>query len=163
MAMILIIYYSGEGHTEKVAAALAEKVGGRLARIEPVTETGMFRKGMMAMFGMRAEIRPVKTDLADVDFLVVATPVWSRKVPPYVNEYLSKVTGAAGKPFSVLVEMGGSGAESAVEIVRRSLEAKGMRFVSSAVTVESDVDAGRFGPTIEEFARTIARIAVPAA
>lgn len=100
--MILIVYYSGEGgHTEKVATALAEKVGGgRLARIEPVTEAGgMFRKGMMAMFGMRAEVRPVKTDLADVDFLVVATPpVWSRKVPPYVNEYLSKVTAPRENP-----------------------------------------------------------------
>lgn len=37
-----------------------------------------------------------------------------------------------------------------------------MRFVSSAVTIESEVDAGRFGPTIEEFARTIAPIALPA-
>ncbi|KDE55816.1 hypothetical protein EI28_04180 [Methanoculleus sp. MH98A] len=163
MVMILIVYYSGEGHTEKVATALAKRVGGRLATIEPASEVGTFRKAMMAMFGMRAEIRPMKTDLSDVDFLVVATPVWSRKVPPYVNEYLAGVKNAAGKPFSVLAEMGGSGGENAVEIVRKSLEAKGMRFVSSAVTVESEVDAGRFGPTIEEFARTIAGVAAPAA
>ena len=162
MVMILIVYYSGEGHTEKVATALGKKVGGRLATIEPVTEAGTFRKAMTAMFGMRAAIRPMKTDLSDVDFLVVATPVWSRKVPPYVNEYLAGVTNAAGKPFSVLAEMGGSGAENAIEIVRNSLEAKGMRFVSSAVTVESEVDAGRFGPTIEEFARTITAVAAPA-
>ena len=112
---------------------------------------------------MRAAIRPVGTDLAGVDFLVVATPVWAQKVPPYVNEYLSRVTNAAGKPFSVLVEMGGSGAEKAVAIVRKSLEAKGMRFVSSATTLESDVDAGRVDRTVEEFARTIVEAAVPAA
>lgn len=163
IAMVLIVYYSWRGHTGKVAAALAERVGGRLERIEPVSEVGMFRKGMMAAFGMRAAIRPTATDLAGVDFLVVATPVWSQKIPPYVNEYLSRVTNASGKPFSVLVEMGGSGAEKAVAIVRKSLEAKGMRFVSSAFTVESDVDAGRFDRAVEELARTIVEVAAPAA
>jgi flavodoxin len=160
--MILVVYYSWQGHTEKVAAALAERVSGRLERIEPVSEVGMIRKGMMAAFGMRAAIQPVQTDLTGVDFLVVATPVWSQKVPPYINEYLSRVSGASGKPFSVLVEMGGSGAEKAVAIVRKGLEAKGMRFVSSATTLESDVDAGRFARTIDEFARTIAEAPAPA-
>ncbi|MCE5338149.1 MAG: hypothetical protein LLF90_05630 [Methanomicrobiaceae archaeon] len=160
--MILIVYYSWQGHTEKVATALAERVGGRLERIEPVSEVGMLRKGMMAAFGMRAAIRPAQTDLTGVDFLVIATPVWSQKVPPYVNEYLSRVSGTSGKPFSVIAEMRGSGAEKAVVIVRKSLEAKGMRFVSSATTLESEVDAGRFGPAIEEVARTIAAVAAPA-
>ncbi|MCK9278533.1 MAG: hypothetical protein M0P22_10635 [Methanoculleus sp.] len=30
--MILIVYYSWQGHTEKVATALAERIGGRLER-----------------------------------------------------------------------------------------------------------------------------------
>jgi len=160
--MILIVYYSWQGHTEKVAAALAKRVGAGLAEIRPVSEVGMFRKGMMSMLGMRAPIQPVQADLADVDLLVVATPVWSRKIPPYVNEYLSRVTNGRGKPFSVIAEMGGSGGENAIAIVRKALEAKGMRFVSSATTIESDVDAGRIDRTIEEFARTIAKAPVPA-
>ncbi|MCK9297568.1 hypothetical protein HL657_00730 [Methanoculleus sp. YWC-01] len=160
--MILIAYYSWQGHTEKVATALAEKVGGRLAVIEPVSEVGMLRKAMMARFGMRAPIRPMQTDLSDVDFLVVATPVWARKVPPYVNEYLAGVTNAAGKPFSVLVEMGGSGGENAVAIVKKGLEERRMRFISSAVTLEREVDAGRFGPVVDELARTIVEAAAPA-
>ena len=163
MVMVLIVYYSWQGHTEKVARALAERVGGRLARIEPVSEVGTLRKAMMATFGIRAAIRPTETDLSGVNFLIVATPVWAQKAPPYVNEYLSRVTNASGKPFSVLVEMGNSGAEKVVAIVRKSLEAKGMRFVTSATTLESDVDAGRFDRTVEEFARTIVEAAAPAA
>lgn len=159
--MILIAYYSWQGHTEKVATALAKKVGAGLATIEPVSDMGMFKKAMMARFGMRAPIRPVQTDLSDIDFLVVTTPVWSRKVPPYINEYLSRITNAAGKPFSVLAEMGGSGGENAIAIVRTSLEEKGMRFISSAVTLEREVDAGRFGPAVDEFARTIMEAAAP--
>jgi hypothetical protein len=63
----------------------------------------------------------------------------------------------------ILIYQGGSGAENAVENVRRSLQVRGMRFVPPAVTVESGVDAGRFGPTIGESARAIAPIAAPAA
>ena len=55
------------------------------------------------------------------------------------------------------------GAEKAVAVVRKGLEAKGMRFVSSASTLESEVDAGQFGPAIEEFARTIVELAAPIA
>lgn len=161
--MILIVYYSWQGHTEKVASALASRVGGRAEKIEPASGSSVVRGGMMALFGMRAAIRPAKTDLADVDFLIVATPVWSRKIPPYVNEYLAQVTNCRGKPFSVLAEMGRSGAENAVAIVRKELEAKGMRFVSSASTLESEVDAGQFGPVIEEFTRTIVEVAAPTA
>lgn len=160
--MILIVYYSWQGHTEKVAAAVASRVGGRIEKIEPASGSSAVRGGIMAMLGMRAAIAPATTDLADVDFLVVATPVWSRKVPPYVNEYLSQVTNARGKPFSVIAEMRGSGAENAIAIVRKELEAKGMQFVSSAATVESDVEAGRIDRTVEEFARTIAAAPAPA-
>jgi NAD(P)H-dependent FMN reductase len=156
MVMILIVYYSWQGHTGKVATALAEQVGGRLERIEPAPGPGVVRGGVMAAFGMRAAIRPAQTDLAGVDYLVVATPVWSRKVPPYINEYLALVSNASGKPFSVL-------AEKAVAVVRKGLEAKGMRFASSASTLESEVDAGQSGPAIEEFARKIVEIAAPIA
>jgi hypothetical protein len=51
--------------------------------------------------------------------------------------------------------MGGRGAEKAIAHMRKGLEAKGMQFVSSAFTLESEVDSGSFIPKIEEFAKTI--------
>ncbi len=39
--------------------------------------------------------------------------------------------------------------------MRKGLEAKGMQFVSSAETLESEVDMGSFIPKIEELAGTI--------
>jgi hypothetical protein len=39
--------------------------------------------------------------------------------------------------------------------MRKRLEAKGMRFVSSAFTLEAEVDSGSFVPKIGEFAKTI--------
>jgi hypothetical protein len=51
--------------------------------------------------------------------------------------------------------MGKSGAEKAIAHMRKRLEAKGMQFVSSAATLESEVDLGSFVPKIDELARTI--------
>jgi hypothetical protein len=76
-------------------------------------------------------------------------------VPPYVNEYLSAVTGGEGKPFHVIAEMGGRGSEGAIAAVKNQLEKKRMRFVSSAATVERDVDSGAFTATVDSFATGI--------
>lgn len=152
---ILVAFYSWQGHTGKVAKALATRIGADLVQIEAEKESGMFGKAMGAFLCRSAPIRPVKTDLSGVDFFVLASPVWAGKVPPYVNRYISLLSNTSGKPFSLVAEMGGRGAEKAIAHMRKRLEARGMQFVSSAATLESEVDLGSFVPKIEEFARTI--------
>jgi len=152
---IRIVYFSWKGHTQKVATALAQRVNAELVRIEPLKEFNIALGGMKAFLAKKAPIKPCKTDLAGIDTLVIATPVWSGKVPPYVNEYLSAVTGGEGKPFHVLTEMGGRGSDSAIAAVKKQLEKKGMRFVSSAATIERDVDNGAFAATVDTFASGI--------
>jgi flavodoxin len=153
---ILVVYYSWQGHTGKVAKALATRLGADLVQIEAEKESGMFGKAMGAALGRSAPIRPVKTDLSGVDFLVLASPVWAGKVPPYVNRYIELLSNTSGKPFSLVAEMGKSGAEKAIGHMRKRLETKGMEYVSSAATLESEVDLGSFVPKIEELAKTIA-------
>ncbi len=152
---IRIVYFSWKGHTEKIAKVLADQLHAELVRIEPDREPGISKQAMKAMLSMKSAIKPSKTDLAGIDELVVATPVWAGKVPPYVNEYLNSVTGGQGKPFHVFIEMGGRGAEGAIALVRKHLEEKGMRFVSSAWTVEAEVESGAFMAKVEAFAAGI--------
>jgi flavodoxin len=151
----LVAYYTWKGHTGKVAKALAGRIGADLVQIEPEKESGMFMKAMSAFLGRSAPIRPCKTDLSGVDFLIIASPVWAQRVPPYVNRYISLLSNTSGKPFSLVAEMGGRGAEKAIAHMRKKLEATGMQFVSSAFTLEAEVDSGSFIPKIEEFAKTI--------
>jgi flavorubredoxin len=152
---IRIAYYSWRGHTGKVATALAGLLNAELVRIEPSGKFHIAIGGMKALFSMRSAIKKSKTDLTGIDELIIATPVWSHKVPPFVNEYCSQVTSCEGKPFHVITEMGGSGSESAIAVVRKHLEKKGMRFVSSAATVERDVDSGAYIATVEKYAEGI--------
>jgi len=55
----------------------------------------------------------------------------------------------------VIAEMGGRGSEGTIAAVRKELEKKGMRFVSSATTIENDVDSGAFMATVGAFAAGI--------
>ncbi len=154
---IVVAYYSMDGHTEKVAGSLAELLGARLVRIEPLIVEGRATQAMKAALGLKSAIRPCQTDLSDVDFLVVACPVWAKKMPPYVNRYLTMVKNASGKRFSVLAEMKSSGAEDTIAQVRKALEKKDMKFVSSTFTLQDEVEAGRFGDKVAAFADGIIR------
>jgi flavodoxin len=154
---VLVAYYSWKGHTEYLAKEIAGKLDASLVKIEPLTDPGpgMLGKAMKALFVKREQIKPCQTDLEGFDHLVVATPVWSGKIPPYVHEYLSRVSNCEGKKFSVFAEMGGRGADYAIMFVRKLLGAKGMLFVASGYTIEKDVDARVVGPQIEEFLQEI--------
>ena len=149
---IRIAYFSWKGHTEKVASALASLLDADLVRIEPLRESGMPGRLLKTLFFIRSAIKPCPTDLAGIDELIIVTPVWAAKLPPYVNEYLSEVSGGMGKPFRVIAEMAGRGSEGTIAAVRKELEKKGMHFVSSATTLEQDVDSGAFMATVEAFA-----------
>jgi len=153
--VIRIAYFSWKGHTEKVATTLARRVNAEMVRIESLSEYNVAIGGMKAFLSKKSPIKPCKANLTGIDELVIATPVWSGKVPPFVNEYLSSITGGEGKPFHVIAEMGGRGSEGAIASVRTQLEKKGMRFVSSAVTIERDVDSGAFTATVDTFAARI--------
>jgi flavodoxin len=152
---IRVVYYSWTGHTEKVATALANRLDAELVRVEPVNQGGYAGNAIKAFFGWKSPIKVTKNDLAGVDRLIIASPVWGGKVPPFVNEYLASVSGGDGKPFHVIVEMGSRGDVTAIAVVKKALEQKGMKFISSATTLEKNVDNGSFIETIEKFSAEI--------
>ena len=151
---VLVAYYSWKGHTEMLARNVAPKLNADLVKIEPLEDPGpgMGGKAMKALFGLKAGIKPCLSDMKEIDHLVIATPVWAHKIPPYTREYVSGIRNCAGKKFSVIAEMGGSGAESVIALVRKILEAKGMKFVTSAQFIEKEVEAGKFEEPLDQFA-----------
>lgn len=154
----MIAYYSHSGHTEKVAKDLATRIGAKLERIEGEHEASEPGKSLSSLLTIQADIKPCKTDLADVDFLIVATPVWADGPSPYIEKYLSMVTNCRGKPFSAVIETRRGGGERTLSRIRKTLEKKGMRYVSSAFTFEKDVEAGAYNEVINRFASTIKKV-----
>jgi flavorubredoxin len=155
MSEIIVAYFSWRGHTEKVAGEIAKRLGGGLVKIEPHGRIHLFSGAIKAAMRAKSAIRPCKTDISDMKGLVIACPVWARKIPPYMNEYISRVAGCNGKPLGIVVEMASSGAENAIAIIRNELEQKGMRFVASLVTLEKEVDNAMIGDRVDLFAAEI--------
>ena len=156
---VRIAWFSRDGHTEKIVTELARVLDVELVRIEPVKEpgAGIAIEGMKALLSMTTPIKTCRTDCAGIDVLIIATPVWSGKVPPYVNEYLVSVSGGQGKPFHVITCMRSQGSEGAVALVKEHLEKKGMIYVSSAAVTEHEIGNGVYRATIEQFASGIRR------
>lgn len=148
-------YFSWQGHTEQVANTLAPLFGAGLERISPEGSVHVFSGGIKAVMGMKSAIRPCNADLADIDLLVVATPVWAGKVPPYVNTYLSMVSGGQGKSFAVAAQAGKSGHEGAISAVRKALEAKGMRFAGSVTSTETELGTSALQARFGAFAESV--------
>ncbi|MGA2105301.1 flavodoxin family protein [Methanoregula sp.] len=149
---LLVVYYSRTGHTQTVATSLAKKLNAEVLRIEPAHRVNLAFGAMEALMSMTSHIKPCKTDLSGIDTLVIVSPVWATKVPPYINMYLSLLTGIDGKKFHVLVERGSPGSDRPIEAVRHQLEKKGMKFISSATTVEHEVESGLYEDTVRRFA-----------
>ena len=152
---ILVVYYSWKGHTEKVAKELAVKLGAELARIEPAGHFNIAVGGMKAFMSMKAPIAPCRTDLGGIDTLVLATPVWAGKIPPFVSMYLSLVTNGEGKTCHIITERGNHGSDHPITFIRHKLEEKGIHIGHSAVTLEKEVDSGEYLAITGKFADEI--------
>ncbi len=152
---ILVAYYSRSGHTGTIATALAGRLGAGITEIKPGDRANLAVGAMKAFFSMTAPILPCRTDLASIDILVIASPVWAGKIPPYVTTYLSQVTGGERKPFYVLVERGSAGSDRPVRIIREQLEKKGMHFIKSAEMLEIMVEESLYEDRIRLFAEAI--------
>ncbi|MFA4862070.1 flavodoxin family protein [Methanoregula sp.] len=152
-----IVYFSQNGHTMKIAAVLAAHTNAEIFRIEPETEPGpgAVIEGIKAFFSQTSQIKFCPADCSEIDVLVIATPVWSGKVPPYVNTYLLSVYGCAGKPFHVATCMRNRGAEGAVAAVRACLEKKGMKYISSTAITERAIENIACSSVLEKFAAGI--------
>ena len=117
----VIVYYSMGGNTEWVARQLAERLGARTLRLEPVKaypDKG-FRKffwgGKSAVMAEAPALAPYVFD-ADVERVIIGFPVWAGTVTPPIRTFVQE-NGAAlkGKSIAAFACQSGSGAEKALD------------------------------------------------
>lgn len=90
----LIVYFSREGHTRKVAEALAERLDADTAEItEPKKRNGMLgfmRSGRESMANIIPEIDPITADISEYDLVVLAAPIWAGNLSTPARAFLIK-------------------------------------------------------------------------
>ncbi|MGD1823025.1 MAG: flavodoxin family protein [Pleomorphochaeta sp.] len=96
MKKTLILYYSYEGHTEKLAKDLATKFDLAIEKIEPINEksTKGFSKylwgGSQVIFKKRPKLKEKNIDLNDFENIIIASPVWAGEVTPAIYSFIEQ-------------------------------------------------------------------------
>ncbi|MBU0479041.1 PilZ domain-containing protein [bacterium] len=133
-----IIYFSLTGNTHKLAQVISQGLKHKnfdvdLVRLEPADGAKTFAgQGMTALQRKRVNIGDVNFALSMYDLILFGSPVWAFSPAPALNTYLEKCYGLEGKKTVVFYTYGsGTGKSRAVKIVKKILEGKGARSVSS--------------------------------
>lgn len=130
----LIVYYSRDGATRKVAEELKAQLG---ADIEEITEPkgrggplGWIRSGKEGSEGTIVPINPPKADPSTYDIIVIGTPIWAWNVSSPVRSYVAAMKGKlprvaffctmgskVGETFKVMEELAGKAPIATTEIM----------------------------------------------
>jgi len=94
MTKTLVVYYSMQGNTKKVAEMIAQKTGADTARLELVKEYSLvtsLTKGLAHIKkGVAPELKPVKLDLNKYDQIYIGTPVWWYTFTPPIRSFFEQ-------------------------------------------------------------------------
>jgi flavodoxin len=111
----LVVYYSYEGHSAHIAAALARLLGADTVRLE--TEDDKARHGLAKYFWggkmvfskKLPPLKPFNIDIDQYDLIVLGGPVWAGAPAPAIFSFLNKVAISGKKVAFYLCHRGGPG------------------------------------------------------
>jgi len=95
MKKSLIIYYSYEGNTKRVAEIIQNRLSSDIESIKPVKdmETKGFGKyfwgGAKVVMHKKPELVPIQSDIEAYDTLWIGTPVWAWTITPPILSLIS--------------------------------------------------------------------------
>jgi flavodoxin len=122
----LVIYYSETGNTQKIATAVAMGLGIQAMKID--------------------EIKPLA--LSDYDLICFGTPVQGASPAKKLLDFISQMPVMDGKKTAVFCTMHMFGAKNAIQILKKTLEAKGMVFLGGFSARGWSRLVANFGPRI---------------
>ena len=141
-----IIYHSYSGITRGVAKKVRAACGGDLIEVKPKKNYNALTVyplgGYRAMNDKKDPINPEKIDVAGYDMMVIGTPVWAWKPTPAINAAIAALKGCEGKKAIIYATCGGRAGET-IGIMRKGLEAKGVKVVGDMVFFKKDVYDGK--------------------
>jgi hypothetical protein len=150
----LVVYYSRDGATRKVAEELKAQLGGDIEEItEPKGRSGPMgwvRSGRESTQGTIVPINPSKLDPSGYDVVAIGTPIWAWNVSSPVRSYMAMAKGKLPKMvFFCCMDSKPGEAFNAME------ELAGKAPVVSFEFKSSDVKSGAFKERVKALAEKI--------
>jgi multimeric flavodoxin WrbA len=120
---VLIVYYSNEGSTAKVAEGLAQAAKGTVRQL--VSQRGAGPGSILAaMLGLGTRLVNADYDVSGRDVVVLMTPVWAGSPAPAINTFIAHAQLRDKRVFFVSVGVLPTNART-VAVLERRLKARG--------------------------------------
>jgi flavodoxin len=117
MTRSLIVFYSLDGFTERIAKAMATKIGLDLLHLHPkqdIKKSGLkfmkyFRGGKQVLMKEIPELHPYICDISTYDIIYIGTPVRAYTYTPAIRAFLSQTQIKNKKLILFCTHEGGPG------------------------------------------------------
>lgn len=123
----LVVYYSLDGNTEKMAGLINNVIGGaEVVRLHPTKDVN--KKGIMkflhggrqAMKEMEIQLKPYEISTKDADIIFIGTPIWAGKAAPAINTFIHD-QDLKGKKVAFFFCSGGGDTTKAMQALQGKL------------------------------------------
>jgi flavodoxin len=125
-----IIYHSYSGITRGIAGKIQKACGGDLIEVKPKENYSTLTAYSLGCYRAIKEesdaVIPETIDVSTSDLVVIGTPVWAFKATPVTNAAIAALKGCEGKK-AVIFATCGSSAKDTLPIMKKALEAKGVK------------------------------------
>lgn len=134
MDKALILYYSYEGSTERIASFLAENLGADIERVRPVKEMKArgFSKyiwgGSQVVMKKKPDLQPLNVKLEDYSTIIIGSPIWAGTFAPPIYSLFENDLLKNKKIGYFYCHLGGD--KNAIAKARQSIE-KNNTFISA--------------------------------
>ncbi|NLW78470.1 MAG: hypothetical protein GXY32_03530 [Ruminococcaceae bacterium] len=134
----LVIFYSYNGSTRRLAQQLAAETGADLYEVEDQKRPGVpFFKVPAAIGQKPGKVKPITANLAAYDKIIIMGPIWASHPAPPVNSIIALLPAGA----QVELRMVSSGGSSEKDKVTALVQSKGAQ-----VTAYLDIASGQKPP-----------------
>ena len=142
----LVLYFSIDGHTEKVAELISKKINADVEKIilRRKLPEGFFKYligGFWAISGKKPSIEPLKADLKSYDIIFLGTPVWATTYCPVFNSIFERYE-IKGKKIAIFVTYASMEGNSARNLLMR-LESNN-EIIGTIGISEREIKKGKF-------------------
>lgn len=101
MLRIVVVYFSRDGHTRRLAREIADACG---AELDEITETGQrqglwgyVRSALEAVLGLCPDLEPASNPTGPHDLVVIGTPIWVWNLSSPVRSYIETHRASLGR------------------------------------------------------------------
>lgn len=155
---ILVMYYSFEGNTKKIAELIGNCIGADVEEIKPKQELksrGFLKYlwgGRQVIMGTKPELMPINKDINDYDLVFVGTPIWAGTYAPPIKTLIEEGYIKNKKIAYFYTHEGGHG--KAVEKAKMSIEVSNL-FIGAKDFRSHGTDFEQQEETVKKWANEI--------